>query len=291
MKGTTLLVCIAAIATIFFFQRDAGDTAPDESSTPTLSGMAENTSGSVQPATSLPIRPHPMPTVANTGVQTLEEQAARGDARAQRELSGLFEFCMFHSISPDMAADTARHLASRVPGGTDFTRLERTIDQLKSICAPIDADYAETGRRAETLLEEAAANDDLVAQLRLAARGRIELEPPEKQALILSAIKHGGADELWEMAPLMRTPSTSLGVPYELTGPIAEHAWSVVACRMGASACSSLSAINLCLHLGRCSYNSHEEHIWNDLLPPSGQIQANQLIAEIHGYLPTVRGH
>jgi hypothetical protein len=213
----------------------------------------------------------------------IEQLALAGSATAQRQLSEMYETCYSYSRDPQTHVATMRHVAEMNPGSE--LRIEALIRRTAAYCSAFDGGQPIPLEASSMWLQQAAENGDLVARARIAGRDMAGMKGEEFDGLLNEILMARDSDAMFEFSALIRNaPPVSSELPDGFVGGVlAEHAWAIASCRLGATACRAGSAYmdSICGGLGRCNYSSYEHFASQELFSAADRARLEAAIREI----------
>ena len=217
------------------------------------------------------------------GFATISARANQGDAEAQWVVSQIYEYCFSYSLSPQKALNQYDALEKIYPAAkrrevhNAFVGIK---SQLAKRCPQVDNGAPIPAEAITMWLEQSAKNGFLVARIRseslkeshdesalLALVGDIRGQPPRV------------VFEMGAMAPLIekywKDPSTAAAFS---AGSYSQFAWQIAACRAGLDCSASSTVMYWACQQGGCGYESYEQYVMSEIIPPGGKAQLESTI-------------
>lgn len=210
----------------------------------------------------------------------LRSRAEAGDAAAQRELAELYQRCMVFSLSPSNMYTTLDVFA-RMRGAP-----EGAYDNIKkrfaTTCSGVDRGEMIRIKTYTTWFKRAAEQGDPYSKVVMATRGRDALNADDFQSLARDVVNSADPEAIFALGDLLvlAPEGTDLAeFKATVTGPYADYAWGIAACRMGAD-CGpdSFRMDSFCLNTGICNSGDFEHVIRAEAIRVGQQESLNKAI-------------
>ncbi|MBO9879816.1 MULTISPECIES: hypothetical protein [Xanthomonas] len=216
--------------------------------------------------------------------EAVKDNALRGDAAAQLELSGMYDRCFSVSMSRQQYLSGVDAMA--LQAGKAAATMKATARRIADDCALVEGGSPIPLDAQKEWLKASAASGNLAAKIRFHVRYAGEASESVAD-LVQAAVERRDSEAMFELADLLSTQSSGAELgPFEAVAgdETSAYAWGIVACRMGAE-CGAGSAVieGSCLN-GACASN-YEQLVRNDLLPKGEGERLDRNIARINSLL------
>lgn len=213
----------------------------------------------------------------------LRGRAEAGDVTAQRRLAELFERCSVFSLSPSNMYSTLDAFARA--RGASPTAYDGIKKRFSTVCSGVDGGQVIPEDAYMTWLDKAARQGDPYANVTLASKNFSKLKASDYQSLARDVVNASDPEALFALGNLLAlAPQDADLAEYRsaVTGPYANYAWGIAACRMGAD-CGpdSYRMDSLCINTGICNSGDYESAIRTDAIPAGQQESLDKAIAEV----------
>ncbi|WP_159091892.1 hypothetical protein [Stenotrophomonas sp. ZAC14D2_NAIMI4_7] len=213
----------------------------------------------------------------------LRGRAEAGDVIAQRQLAELFERCSVFSLSPSNMYSMLDAFA-RVRGASP-TAYDGIKKRFSTVCSGVDGGQVIPKDAYMTWLDKAARQGDPYAKVALASKNYSKLQASDYQSLARDVVNSSDPEAVFALGDLLAlAPQDSDLAEYRpaVTGPYANYAWGIAACRMGADCGSdSYRMDSLCVNTGICNSGDYESAIRTNAVPAGQQESLDKAIAEV----------
>ena len=205
----------------------------------------------------------------------LRFRAEAGDVIAQRDLAELYSRCSAFSLSPsNMYATLDVYARMRgVPDGSYDSIKKR----FAAACSDIDGGQVIPQEAYVEWFKKAASQGDAYAKVAIASMNWSSLGEDDFRSLARDVVNSADPEAIFALGDLLAlAPETAdLGdFKASTTGPYANYAWGIVACRMGADCGNGSFRMDaLCMNTGMCGRADFESAIRTDAVP-TGQQEA-----------------
>ncbi len=221
---------------------------------------------------------------AAAGFLELRSRAEAGDVAAQRKLGQIYQHCSVFSIShSNMYAtlDAYAHLSGKTQGAYDDIK-----KRFAATCSVVDGGDVILEEHYTKWFERAADHGDPYARIYMASSKWTSLKPGDYQLLARDAVNSADPEAIFALGDLLALApeGTDLGAfNASATGPYANYAWGIVACRMGADCgAGSFRMDSLCVNSGVCGSENFEDAIRSRVVPAGQQESLDRAIGEVN---------
>lgn len=220
---------------------------------------------------------------AATRFLELRSRAEAGDVAAQRKLGQLYQHCSVFSIShSNMYAtlDAYARLSGKKDGAYDAIK-----KRFAATCSVVDGGDVILEEHYTKWFESAANHGDPYARIYMASSKWTSLNPDDYQLLARDAVNSADPEAIFALGDLLALAPEGTDLAAfnaSATGPYANYAWGIVACRMGADCgAGSFRMDSLCINSGVCGSESFEDAIRSKVVPAGQQESLDRAIGEV----------
>lgn len=223
------------------------------------------------------------PKLAAERFSELLARAEAGDVVAQRDLANLYQRCSVFSLSPSnmySMLDTFARMRGEPEGAYDDIK-----KRFSATCAEVDGGQVIPQVAYANWFERAARQGDTYSKIAIASANPTSLEPGDYQAIARDAVNSADAEAIFALGDLLvMAPESADLAEFKsvATGPYANYAWGIVACRMGADCgTGSFRMDSLCMNTGICGTAGFEDAIRTNAVPAGQQESLDKAIVEV----------
>lgn len=214
---------------------------------------------------------------------TLRSRAEAGDMMAQRELAKLYQQCSVFSLSPsNMYATLDAYAVAR---GVPQSAYDGVKKRFSATCSAVDGGQVIPQEAYTTWFERAANQGDPYSKVAVASHNWVTLKADDYLSLARDVINSGDPEAIFSLGDLLAlAPESSNIAEFKsaTTGPYANFAWGVVACRMGGDCGPGSHRMDsLCINTGICESGNFEDAIRNGAVPAGQQESLDRAIGEV----------
>ncbi|WP_303638094.1 hypothetical protein [Stenotrophomonas tuberculopleuritidis] len=223
------------------------------------------------------------PQSATVHFSILRSRAEAGDMVAQRELAKLYQQCSVFSLSPEnMYATLDAYAAARGVPQSTYTGIKH---RFSATCSAVDGGQVIPQDAYTSWFERAANQGDTYSKVAVASKNFVTLGADDYLSLARDVINSGDPEAIFSLGDLLAlAPESSdfAELKRATTGPYANYAWGVVACRMGADCGpASYRLDSLCINTGICGLGNFEDAIRNGAVADGQQESLDRAIEEV----------
>ncbi len=180
------------------------------------------------------------------------DEAAKGDAEAERLIAYAYEECKQLGRSPETYAKTLESAMGEQLSSDQMLRFESAVRREIARCGTLSAD----GAKAALWFNGAASNGDVAANVRLSASS---VDTANIASSFRAAAATGDGNAIAEIGNsltyLSDAERASLGGLFD--DRLAAQAWSLAACDFGANCSADGGQLrNICIRAARCDFNT-----------------------------------
>lgn len=213
----------------------------------------------------------------------LRSRAEVGDMVAQRELAKLYQQCSVFSLSPaNMYSTLDAYAAVR---GVPQSTYDGIKKRFSTICSAVDGGQVIPQDAYTNWFERAANQGDAYSKVAVASKNWAALKADDYLSLARDVIHSGDPEAIFSLGDLLAlAPDSGDFAEFKraTTGPYANYAWGIVACRLGADCGSgSYRLDSLCINTGICGAGDFEDAIRNNVVPAGQQESLDRAIVEV----------
>lgn len=214
---------------------------------------------------------------------TLRSRAESGDMTAQRELAKLYQQCSVFSLSPtNMYATLDAYAATR---GVPKSTYDGIKKRFSATCSAVDGGQVIPHEAYTNWFERAANQGDTYSKVAVASQNWLTLKADDYLSLARDVVNSGDPEAIFSLGDLLALAPESDDIAEfksTMTGPYANYAWSIAACRLGAD-CGpqSYRLDSLCINTGICGAEDFEDAIRNNVVPAGQQESLDKAIVEV----------
>lgn len=193
----------------------------------------------------------------------VRQKAQDGDLLAQRRLSEIYEDCIAFAGSLRSSVELLGDLATADP--STRTTVAAIYRDRNRLCKQAVADLQKNSRLAEYWLHKSAKGGDLTSEMRYFTRIVPALTQDQFGYFIEKIRVTGDPDAVFEVPLLLSRvqgewPDATLAPAF--SGPLAEQAWALAACRAGFDCAAGSRLMNLlCIRALSCTHADYEGHL------------------------------
>lgn len=223
----------------------------------------------------------------------VKSRAEAGDLAAQRQLSEMYEDCMFYSIGSERYLNGLDQLYNVKPRPKSKPFLEKIKAQTRNFCDTVDGGQVIPPEAYKLWLKQSADNGDLISSIRINTRSANEVSATEFESYLDKVSKSANPIAMFEFATMvgMRHQESS-NEKYNpvLYGEYAQHAWEIAACRNGMD-CSNNSRLmrQVCTSFMICHYANYEQFLYSEMLPQGAKEEIERRISLINSEITKTR--
>lgn len=220
---------------------------------------------------------------ARTKFSELRSRAEAGDAVAQRDLAELYQRCSSFSISPsNMYAMLDAYARIRGVAESSYDDVKK---RFSTACSALDGGEVIPEEAYTGWFQRAAHQGDAYSKVALASKSWSDLKDEEYKDLARDVVNSADPEAIFALGDLLAlAPESSDLSEFKSisTGPYANYAWGIAACRMGAD-CDpgSYRTDSLCVNTGMCGNGNFEETIRTHAVPAGQQDSLDKAIREV----------
>ena len=213
---------------------------------------------------------------------TLRSRAEAGDMTAQRELAKLYQQCSVFSLSPtNVYASLNAYAAAR---GVQKNIYDGIKKRFSATCSAVDGGQVIPHEAYTNWFERAAKQGDTYSKVAVASQNWVTLKADDYLSLARDVVNSGDPEAIFSLGDLLAlAPESSDIAEFKsaVTGPYANYAWGIAACRLGAD-CGprSYRLDSLCINTGTCGAEDFEDAIRNSVVPAGQQESLDRAIVE-----------
>ncbi len=217
----------------------------------------------------------------------LRSRAEAGDMVAQRELAKLYQQCSVFSLSPSNMYATLDAFA--VARGVPQSSYDGIKKRFSATCSAVDGGQVIPQEAYTNWFERAANQGDSYSKVAVASHNWVTLKADDYLSLARDVINSGDPEAIFSLGDLLAlAPESSDIAEFKpaTTGPYANYAWSIAACRLGAD-CGpgSYRLDSLCINTGICGSGDFEDAIRNHVVPAGQQESLDRAIGEVQRFI------
>lgn len=210
----------------------------------------------------------------------VRQLARNGDALAQRRLSEIYEDCLAYAGPLRGSLEMLRDLAKADPAIK--SHISAIYNDRNRLCMQAAADLQRDMKIGEYWLHRSAKSGDQVAEMRYFSRSVPTLSHSQLLYFLEGVRANGHPDAIFEFSLLLARvdgsrPWTERTDVLTLSGPQAEQAWALVACRAGFD-CTRGSRLMtmICVSLLSCDKPDYERYLRSSaaFAPKRAQVDA-----------------
>jgi len=177
--------------------------------------------------------------------------------------------------------DAYAHLSGKTQGAYDDIK-----KRFAATCSVVDGGDVILEEHYTKWFERAADHGDPYARIYMASSKWTSLKPGDYQLLARDAVNSADPEAIFALGDLLALApeGTDLGAfNASATGPYANYAWGIVACRMGADCgAGSFRMDSLCVNSGVCGSENFEDAIRSRVVPAGQQESLDRAIGEVN---------